>query len=145
MCDRYDLYVKANAQCKVEDDPIDEEVTEMTSACIEFTPKQKAREYFAKMEAGDEKALALWKEFRDLSIIEYKRIYGKTNASEVYIGLVTIVVCSSFGRFVWYFQRRISSNKKSFWMFFWTKYIPIVIRFPKEWKLLLKLWKTKNS
>lgn len=28
------------------------------------------------MEAGDKEALALWAEFRDLSIVEYKKIYG---------------------------------------------------------------------
>jgi hypothetical protein len=37
--------------------------------------------------AGDEEALALWRKFRDLSIVEYKKIYGRLNVSfDVYSG-----------------------------------------------------------
>jgi len=35
----------------------------------------QAREWFVKMEKGDEEALAIWQWFKDISLIEYKRIY----------------------------------------------------------------------
>jgi len=40
---------------------------------------EEAREYFKRMEQGDEEALALWKKFRDLSIVEYKKMYARLN------------------------------------------------------------------
>lgn len=47
----------------------------------------KARAYFARMEAGDEESLKLWKEFRDMSIEKYKEIYQRLNVSfDVYSG-----------------------------------------------------------
>ncbi|ANB11171.1 arginine--tRNA ligase [Sugiyamaella lignohabitans] len=39
----------------------------------------EARSYFKKMEDGDEEALALWKKFRDLSIVKYKDTYKRLN------------------------------------------------------------------
>lgn len=36
----------------------------------------QAREWFAKMEHGDEEALAIWQWFVDISLVEYKRIYN---------------------------------------------------------------------
>ena len=39
----------------------------------------KGREYFAKLEQGDKKARAYWKEFSDLSLKEYKKIYKRLN------------------------------------------------------------------
>ena len=35
----------------------------------------EAREWFAKMEQGNEEALSIWQWFKDISMIEYKRIY----------------------------------------------------------------------
>ena len=35
----------------------------------------QAREWFVKMEQGDEEALAIWQWFKDISLVEYKRIY----------------------------------------------------------------------
>ena len=35
----------------------------------------QAREWFVKMEQGDEEALSIWQWFKDISLIEYKRIY----------------------------------------------------------------------
>lgn len=38
-----------------------------------------ARAYFRSMEEGDEKALSLWRRFRDLSIIKYRQVYDRLN------------------------------------------------------------------
>ncbi|KAI8368287.1 uncharacterized protein BYT42DRAFT_539504 [Radiomyces spectabilis] len=47
----------------------------------------EARAYFKKMEDGDESALALWRRFRDLSIVKYKEVYGRLNIHfDVYSG-----------------------------------------------------------
>ncbi|MCD6632424.1 arginine--tRNA ligase [Lactococcus cremoris] len=54
------LYVKINAEAK-EDPEVDEE----------------GRQWFLKMEQGDEEALSIWKWFSDVSLIEFNRIYGK--------------------------------------------------------------------
>ena len=54
------LYVQINAEAK-EDPAVDEE----------------GREWFLKMEQGDEEALRIWKWFSDVSLIEFNRIYGK--------------------------------------------------------------------
>ena len=35
----------------------------------------EAREWFVKMEQGDEEALSIWQWFKDISLVEYKRIY----------------------------------------------------------------------
>ncbi|KAI8977576.1 hypothetical protein BDF20DRAFT_875606 [Mycotypha africana] len=46
-----------------------------------------ARAYFKKMEDGDEEALALWRRFRDLSIVRYKDTYARLNIQfDVYSG-----------------------------------------------------------
>ncbi|KAL7321066.1 arginyl-tRNA synthetase [Mucor circinelloides] len=51
------------------------------------TIHDQARSYFKKMEDGDEEALALWRRFRDLSIVKYKGIYGRLNIHfDVYSG-----------------------------------------------------------
>lgn len=39
------------------------------------TLNDEAREWFVKMEQGDEEALSIWEWFKDISLIEYKRIY----------------------------------------------------------------------
>lgn len=53
-----EIYVKINEMAKE-----DESIVE------------KARENFARLEAGDEEIVALWSKFRELSLEEYKRIY----------------------------------------------------------------------
>lgn len=40
------------------------------------TLNDQAREWFVKMEQGDEEALSIWQWFKDISLIEYKRIYN---------------------------------------------------------------------
>lgn len=39
--------------------------------------REEAREWFRKLENGDETARALWKEFREISLDEFKRIYER--------------------------------------------------------------------
>ncbi|POY71941.1 putative Arginine--tRNA ligase [Rhodotorula taiwanensis] len=58
----YDVYVKINR-----DGESDESIHD------------RAREFFVKMEAGDEQAVGLWKKFRDLSIVKYKETYARLN------------------------------------------------------------------
>ncbi|KWU41404.1 arginyl-tRNA synthetase [Rhodotorula sp. JG-1b] len=58
----YDVYVKINR-----DGETDESIHD------------RAREFFVKMEAGDEQAVGLWKKFRDLSIVKYKETYARLN------------------------------------------------------------------
>ncbi|GAA5933177.1 arginine--tRNA ligase [Sporobolomyces koalae] len=66
----YEVYVKINA-----DGETDESIHE------------RAREFFVKMEAGDEHAVGLWKKFRDLSIVKYKDTYARLNIFfDVYSG-----------------------------------------------------------
>eukprot|EP01091_Cochliopodium_minus_P018712 TRINITY_DN7663_c0_g1_i1.p1 TRINITY_DN7663_c0_g1~~TRINITY_DN7663_c0_g1_i1.p1 ORF type:complete len:535 (-),score=175.42 TRINITY_DN7663_c0_g1_i1:94-1698(-) len=66
----YDVYVAINLDA--DEDP---------------TIHDKAREYFNQMEQGDKKSLELWQKFRDMSIEEYKRIYGRLNIEfDVYSG-----------------------------------------------------------
>jgi len=66
----YDVYVKIN-----KDGESDE------------TIHDRAREFFVKMEQGDEHAVGLWKKFRDLSIVKYKETYARLNIYfDVYSG-----------------------------------------------------------
>ncbi|KAG2172337.1 hypothetical protein INT43_004879 [Umbelopsis isabellina] len=51
------------------------------------TIHDQARAYFKRMEDGDEEALALWRRFRDLSIVKYKETYARLNIQyDVYSG-----------------------------------------------------------
>lgn len=52
----YEIYVKVNASEKYEDE---------------------AREWFKKLEEGNEEALILWRRFRELSLEEFKKIYAR--------------------------------------------------------------------
>ncbi len=48
---------------------------------------EEAREWFVKMEQEDEEALAVWNWFKEISMVEYKRIYDLLNISfDSYIG-----------------------------------------------------------
>ncbi|CCJ30246.1 unnamed protein product [Pneumocystis jirovecii] len=63
----YDVYVKINTIASQKDNPEADNVNE------------KAREYFKKMEEGNENFLKLWKRFRDFSIEKYKTTYSRLN------------------------------------------------------------------
>jgi arginyl-tRNA synthetase len=66
----YDLYVRFHREA--EKDPALEE---------------EARSYFKRMEHGDQEALSLWREFSDLSLAEFKRIYTRLGVDfEFYTG-----------------------------------------------------------
>ncbi|KAI3643375.1 hypothetical protein MP228_012930 [Amoeboaphelidium protococcarum] len=66
----FDIYVKISKMAK-EDESVNDE----------------ARAYFKQMEDGDEKALALWRRFRALSIEKYKQIYARLNIEfDIYSG-----------------------------------------------------------
>ncbi|MBM6619390.1 arginine--tRNA ligase [Bacillus suaedaesalsae] len=49
------------------------------------TLNDKGREWFKRLEDGDEKASKLWKWFRDLSLVEFNRIYDLLGVSFDYI------------------------------------------------------------
>ncbi len=40
---------------------------------------EEAREWFAKMEKGDEEALSIWQWFKDISLVEFERVYKMLN------------------------------------------------------------------
>lgn len=65
-----DVYIKINDDAKK-----DESIHEV------------AREMFSKMEKGDEKALGIWKEFRDYSVINLEKTYARMGIKfDVYSG-----------------------------------------------------------
>lgn len=54
---------------------------------VEASEDEKARKYFKSMEDGDPEALALWNQFRDLSIKKYQKTYARLNIDfDVYSG-----------------------------------------------------------
>ncbi|KAJ2259671.1 arginyl-tRNA synthetase [Coemansia sp. RSA 376] len=66
----FEVYVAISAAAK-EDDSLNDQ----------------ARAYFKSMEDGDETALALWRRFRELSIVKYKDTYARLNINfDVYSG-----------------------------------------------------------
>lgn len=76
---------------KLQEEPIRHlfDVYVAANKLIEESPevRDEAREIFKKMEDGDPEALALWKKFRDLSILEYKKVYKRLNVDfDVYSG-----------------------------------------------------------
>lgn len=40
--------------------------------------QEAAREFFRRLEDGDKQSLSLWKQFREITVEEYKRIYKVT-------------------------------------------------------------------
>ena len=65
-----DIYVKFNSEAENHPELMDE-----------------ARDWFVKMEAGDEEALVLWKWFKDISMIEFERVYNMLGFSfDTYTG-----------------------------------------------------------
>ncbi|KAI4145266.1 MAG: hypothetical protein LQ341_002434 [Variospora aurantia] len=91
----FDIYVAINQISKPEEDEIKEKKDQLKKAsemgrdttALEKEIEQlgsksvneKARQYFKRMEDGEDAALALWKRFRDLSIERYKRTYSRLN------------------------------------------------------------------
>ncbi|KAL8706105.1 MAG: hypothetical protein Q9201_000807 [Fulgogasparrea decipioides] len=91
----FDIYVEINKISKPEEDEIKEKKDELKQASesgkdtatlekeIETleskSVNEKARQYFKRMEGGDEAALAIWRRFRDLSIDRYKKTYARLN------------------------------------------------------------------
>jgi arginyl-tRNA synthetase len=71
----FDVYVEINKVSGPEEDEIKqkkakgEDVTELEAK----SQNGQAREYFKRMENGDEEALGVWRRFRDLSIEKYKQ------------------------------------------------------------------------
>lgn len=41
--------------------------------------QEAAREFFRRLEEGDDQSLSLWKQFREITVEEYKRIYKVTS------------------------------------------------------------------
>ncbi|KAF3909741.1 hypothetical protein AA313_de0209653 [Arthrobotrys entomopaga] len=78
----FELYVKANSKAKAEEERI------KAGETIEGeSMNDKARAYFKKMEDGEEKALALWQRFRDLSITKCEKVYARLNIKfDIYSG-----------------------------------------------------------
>lgn len=48
---------------------------QINKAAEDENTKKLAKDFFRKLEEHDEQALSIWKQFRDLSIEEYIRIY----------------------------------------------------------------------
>lgn len=72
-------YKKWGDKAAVEAHPIDEllklYVRINEEAESDPTVDEEAREWFRKLEAGDEEALSLWQWFRDESLVEFNRLY----------------------------------------------------------------------
>ncbi|KAL8949596.1 MAG: hypothetical protein Q9222_004311 [Ikaeria aurantiellina] len=91
----FDIYVEINKVSKPEEDELKEKKEQLKQASssgrdasalqneIETlesaSVNEKARQYFKRLEDGDETALATWKRFRDLSIERYKKTYSRLN------------------------------------------------------------------
>ncbi|CAI4058920.1 hypothetical protein SKDZ_04G5410 [Saccharomyces kudriavzevii ZP591] len=73
----FDVYVRINRDIEEEGDTIP----------LEKSTNGKAREYFKRMEDGDEEALKIWKRFREFSIDKYIDTYARLNIKyDVYSG-----------------------------------------------------------
>jgi len=91
----FEVYVKINKIKSEQDPPIaalkkeiqekklkEEDVADLEkklAPLVEESEDEKARKYFKSMEDGDPEALALWNQFRDLSIDKYKKTYKRLN------------------------------------------------------------------
>lgn len=77
----FDVYVKINQDLKAEKEEFErleqagEDVTAKKAAGLD----EQARAYFKAMTDNNEKAIAQWKRFRDLSITKYKTTYARLN------------------------------------------------------------------
>lgn len=99
----FDIYVEINKVSKPEEDEIKDlkeelkqagehkkDTTDLEERIANLEAKsvnEKARQYFKKLENGDEDALATWTRFRDLSIERYNRTYARLNIQfDIYSG-----------------------------------------------------------
>ena len=99
----FQVYVKINKVKEAQDAPINElkkEIKEKKdkggdassleaklAPLVEESEDEKARKYFRSMEEGDPEALALWQQFRDMSIKKYQKTYARLNIDfDVYSG-----------------------------------------------------------
>jgi arginyl-tRNA synthetase len=99
----FQVYVQINKVKEAQDGPINElkkeikekkakgeDVSELEAKLapmVEESEDEKARKYFRSMEEGDPEALALWQQFRDMSIKKYQKTYARLNiAFDVYSG-----------------------------------------------------------
>ncbi|KAK7417217.1 arginyl-tRNA synthetase [Neonectria magnoliae] len=85
----FNLYVRINQDMTAEKEIIEqkknlgEDVSELLANCLD----EQARKYFRRMTDGDADAVAIWKRFRDLSIVRYKKTYARLNIEfDVYSG-----------------------------------------------------------
>lgn len=78
-------YKKWGAEEAVKAHPIDEllKLYVRINAEAETQPEldEEAREWFRKLEAGDEEAISLWQWFRDESLVEFNRLYDELGVS----------------------------------------------------------------
>ena len=99
----FEVYVKISKLKADQDVPINElkkqirekkekgeDVTELEKELeplVANSEDEKARKYFKSMEDREPEAIALWKQFRDLSIDKYKKTYARLNIEfDVYAG-----------------------------------------------------------
>lgn len=91
----FEVYVKISKIKAEQDVPIDalkkqirekkakgEDTTDLEKELeplVENSEDEKARRYFKSMEDGEPEAIALWNQFRDLSIAKYKKTYARLN------------------------------------------------------------------
>ncbi|PSS12601.1 hypothetical protein M430DRAFT_126279 [Amorphotheca resinae ATCC 22711] len=77
----YEIYVKINKDLSEEKDQIKalEEAGQDASKLKDEGLDEQARRYFKAMTDNDEKAIAQWARFRDLSIKRYKETYARLN------------------------------------------------------------------
>lgn len=74
----------------LEEEDLDKGIKELEAEIKPLADKsvnEKARQYFKRLEGGDEKAIATWRRFRDLSIERYEKTYARLNIHyDVYSG-----------------------------------------------------------
>ncbi|KAG8623278.1 hypothetical protein KVT40_008254 [Elsinoe batatas] len=77
----FDIYVKISADFAPEEEAFKAagKRGEDTAALESQGLLGEAKDYFRRMEEGDEEALSLWRRFRDLSIGRYKETYARLN------------------------------------------------------------------
>eukprot|EP01111_Echinosteliopsis_oligospora_P011205 TRINITY_DN3637_c0_g1_i1.p1 TRINITY_DN3637_c0_g1~~TRINITY_DN3637_c0_g1_i1.p1 ORF type:complete len:630 (-),score=181.49 TRINITY_DN3637_c0_g1_i1:120-1859(-) len=79
----FEIYVRINKETLLDPSNPDSEKDPVKYDAIH----DEARSLFKRMEEGDEEVLGLWKQFRELSIAEYKKIYKRLNVEfDVYSG-----------------------------------------------------------
>lgn len=84
-------FKKYGDEKKLEEDPIrhlfDVYVKTNEAMKEDLQVREEAKSLFSRMEQGDEEVLALWRRFRELSIVEYKKTYKRLNIEfDVYSG-----------------------------------------------------------